>query len=363
MIDKATLADYRTLLTWMGAQTDGLGILLRDCGSPAAVLRASEQRLAELPRSTLRALQQARNAWPGRRPDAFDHQMQDAEFVPFHAPAYPPRLRCIPDPPPWFFARGNLHCLASPAVAIVGSRRASEAGLRAAASISKTLAAAGYTVCSGLALGIDAAAHRGALQAGFTAAVLASGLDRASPYRHRNLAQEISGQGCVLTELPPGTPPSKYQFPRRNRIISGLASATIIIEAALPSGSLHTAAAALEQGREVYTLPWSIFHTQGAGCLRLLRDGAIPITGIDDLCALFPGVAARKTSNSKRQLPSGDTGELIALIGDTPMSLNALQRETGRDIGKLLVLLGELEVAGWLSRVNGLYQRVPVDPC
>jgi DNA processing protein len=245
---------------------------------------------------------------------------------------------------------------------MVGSRRASHAGLSAAEQIARRLAAAGYTVCSGLALGIDGAAHRGALQSGYTVAVLASGLDLASPHRHRKLAEDIRTAGCLVTELPFGTAPSKHQFPRRNRIISGLARATIIVEAALPSGSLHTAAAALEQGREVLTLPWSLFHSQGAGCRQLLRDGATLISSLDDLPELFPGVEGA-ASTQAAALPRGAAGELLRLLGDGALSAEDLARASGLGIGPLLVLLGELEVAGWLSRADGLYSRSGCKPC
>jgi DNA processing protein len=269
---------------------------------------------------------------------------------------------------------------------MVGSRRASHAGLHAAGEIARRLAGVGYIICSGLALGIDGAAHRGALQSGRTVAVLASGLDQPSPLRHRKLAEEIAVDGCLVSELPFGTAPGRHQFPRRNRIISGLARATVIVEAALPSGSLHTAAAALDQGREVLTLPWSIFHHQGAGCLRLLRDGATVISSLDDLSLLFPPVVEDippkasggtgddlsrdvSASDDKRQpgpratLPAGDAGRLLQLIGDGALSVEALARASGLAIGPLLVLLGGLELDGWLTRADGLYCRGGCKPC
>lgn len=380
-MDDTTRDDYFGLLALAGAQTHGLGELLRDCGSPAAALAADEARLAQLPPATQKLLTRAlRPAGDGCDDRCKNHRNNHCvkseqirarlaherlEFLPLHDPRYPSLLRDIPDPPPWLFVRGDPACLSGPSVAIVGSRRASHAGLRAATEIARLLAAAGYTVCSGLALGIDAAAHRGALHSGCTAAVLASGIDRASPLRHRGLLAEIEEQGCAVSELPPGTPPSRWQFPRRNRIISGLASATIIVEAALPSGSLHTATAALEQGREVLTLPWSIYHARGAGCLRLLRDGATPITALDELADRFPGVSvtADRDAEACREPLSVGAAALLGLLGDGAMSLELLGRATGRDSAALLVLLGELELAGRVRCVDGTYLRADHKSC
>ncbi|WOJ92488.1 DNA-processing protein DprA [Congregibacter variabilis] len=369
-MDDMTREHYLALLSWFGPQTQGLGALLREYGTPQALLTANWQdihaaeQLAAAPPATQRALGLARKHWPRRNSKAPSVNAVKAPsdiFIPFGDLHYPPSLRAAPDPPPWLFCRGDPACLLRPTVAVVGSRRASHAGLRGAELIAERLAAAGYTVCSGLALGIDGAAHRGALKAGCTSAVLASGIDRASPVRHRPLAEQITQTGCLVSELPAGTPPAKHQFPRRNRIISGLAQATIIVEAALPSGSLHTAAAALEQGRDVYALPWSIFHAQGAGCLRLLRDGATPITALADLASWFPGVAGQR--NAPEQMPSGSAGEILQLLGDDGLSLQALVQSTGMLIPQLLALLSELEVQGWLTLSDGRYCRDNRKPC
>ena len=283
-------------------------------------------------------------------------------FVAITDPAYPALLRESPDPPPWLFYRGDLRGLERPAVAVVGARRASRAGLEAAARIARTLAAGGYTVCSGLALGIDAAAHRGALEGGVTAAVLASGVDRPSPYRHQSLAWRIAERGCLLSELPDATAPSRAGFPRRNRIISGLCAATVIVEAALPSGSLHTAAAALEQGRDVYVLPWSVFHEPGAGCLALLRDGATPITDLDELSAHFPDLSAPPALACAPPVAAPPVSvpgrRLLACIGDDGATLDELQHGSGLATEALLATLMDLELGGWLYRAEGRYRRL-----
>lgn len=365
-----TREHYLTLISWFGPRTQGLGSLLREYGTPQALFTADWQverateLLGALPEASQGRLMAVRKSWPRRNlggAQANAAQTLCGTFIPFGDCRYPPALREVPDPPPWLFCRGNPECLLRPTVAIVGSRRASHGGLRAAECIAERLAAAGYTVCSGLALGIDAAAHRGALQAGQTVAVLASGVDRPSPLRHRQLAEHITQAGCLVSELPAGTPPSKHLFPRRNRIISGLAQATIIVEAALPSGSLHTAAAALEQGREVYALPWSIFHAQGAGCLRLLRDGATPITALEELSRLFPGLA--DYSDATHKMPEGRGGQILQLLGDTGLSLGDLRQSTGMQTSELLAVLGDLEIQGWLCTIDGRYCRDDCKPC
>lgn len=365
-----TREQHLTLLSWAGLQTQGLGTLLRGFASPGALFAANWQEetlrphLAILPHSTQTMLLRAQKHWPRRNPKAARNLFifgQSDTFIPIGDPRYPPMLREAPDPPPWLFCRGNPACLAQAAVAVVGSRRASHGGLRAAQQISAHLAAAGYAVCSGLALGIDAAAHRGALETGATVAVLASGVDRPSPLRHQRLAEQIVEAGCLVSELPATTAPSKYQFPRRNRIISGLSQATIIVEAALPSGSLHTAASALEQGREVYTLPWSVFHEQGAGCRRLLRDGATPITALEELPNLFPGV--RDCREAQRELPSGLAGSLLRVLGDEGLSLQSLGQAMEMPVPELLALLSDLELQGWLCSIDGLYCRSDFKPC
>jgi DNA processing protein len=377
-MDDATLFEFRLLQRCVGEHTTGLGALLVEYGTPAAALAAPDARLAELPPATQGALERLRRRWPPARPGAAAPvsrscaAQRPAEgrsewFLPVTDARYPSRLRDAPDPPPWLFCRGDPQHLLRPIVAIVGSRRASLAGLRAATSIAADLVRSGYTVCSGLALGIDAAAHRGALDTsadgeGATIAVLASGLDRPSPAAHATLARRIANSGCLVSELPPGTRPHRGRFPRRNRIISGLADASIIVEAALPSGSLHTAAAALEQGRDVFVLPWSIFHAQGAGCLRLLRDGATPITSLDDVAGFFPPLApapgpAPHGPSARQPRLAPEAVKILELVGDGALSAEDLQGATQCAAADLFDTLADLEIDGHLVRVNGLYER------
>jgi DNA processing protein len=271
-------------------------------------------------------------------------------------PDYPPLLSAIPDPPPLLYLRGRAEIIGSPQVAMVGSRRASAAGKRIAAALAAELAGCGMVVTSGLASGIDGAAHRGAVDGGGnTVAVMATGIDRIYPQRHRVLAEQLVEQGLLLTEFAPGTPPHRGHFPRRNRIISGLALATVVVEAALPSGSLLTATAAAEQGRDVCAVPWSSLHPGGAGCLKLLHEGAALVrdaTDVMDSLGWFGSVPARRRQQGTA-LPASlaaPARQLYGELGVEPVSLEQLLRDTGFEPGALQGLLTQLELEGLVTR-------------
>ena len=282
---------------------------------------------------------------------------------------YPPLLREIPDPPPVLYVRGDPRLLKDAQLAVVGSRRASPAVLRVAQMLAGQLTQAGLLVCSGLALGIDGAAHRGALDAGGKSiAVIATGIDRVYPHRHRALATQLAQVGCVVTEFPPGTPPRKQNFPQRNRIISGLSLGVLVVEAALPSGSLITAGTALAQGREVFALPWSLLHEGGRGCLQLLRDGAKMVLGIEDIleelgslhslqrdCIPSDNTDAAAT-DEPAQLSCGEHW-LLDLVGFELTTLDELVQRSARPAAQVLSALSELELAGQIARSAGGYIR------
>src|SRR5687768_17997630 len=205
--------------------------------------------------------------------------------LPWNDPLMPAHLLAISDLPPALWYRGSLDCLNQPAVAIVGSRAASSVAIETARRLATDLAARGVTVVSGLARGVDSAAHRGALRTGRTIAVLGSGLDRIYPAEHAGLARDISAAGLVLSEYPPGTPPLPFHFPMRNRLISGLSRAVVVIEASDKSGSLITAACALEQGRDVMAVPGNVLSGRNRGGHALIRDGAKIVESADDIVA------------------------------------------------------------------------------
>jgi DNA processing protein len=279
---------------------------------------------------------------------------------------YPPLLREIHNPPPLLYVRGDPALLCEAQLAVVGSRRASPAGLRAAESLSGQLASTGLHICSGLALGIDGAAHLGALAAGGKSiAVMATGIDKVYPLRHRELAGELEQRGCLVTEFPPGTPPRRENFPQRNRLISGLSLGVLVVEAALPSGSLITAGTALQQGREVFALPWSMFHKGGEGCLHLLRDGAKMVQTIDDvleelgpLYALQQDLFASAQGNEEQieGLPGG-LQPLLEWVGFELTTVDQLLKVSTKPVAQVLADLSALEMAGLIVRSAGGYIR------
>ncbi len=303
---------------------------------------------------------------PGREEGAALDRLRGlgADALPCCDPRYPALLHAIPGPPPWLYVRGNPARLAAPQVAIVGSRRASALGRRAALELAAELAGAGLTVTSGLALGIDGCAHRGALDGGGdTVAVMATGIDQVYPRRHRELAAAIVDRGCLLSELRPGAGPLRSHFPQRNRLISGLALGTVVVEAALPSGSLLTAQAAAQQGRDVFALPWSRFHPGGRGCLQLLRDGAgLVESAADVLIALgWPGALPAGATAAASAPDAGLSPAARRLFGALDAAERApdcLAEDLGVAVEWVLTAVGELELAGLVDRGAGGYRRL-----
>jgi DNA processing protein len=274
--------------------------------------------------------------------------------VPWGDARYPPLLAAIPDPPVVLWTRGDAGCLARPAVAVVGSRAASEYGLEAASRLAGELAGAGMVIVSGLARGVDSAAHRGALGAdGLTVAVLGSGVDVIYPAEHASLATAIALHGAVVSEYPPGTPPLPQYFPLRNRIISGLCLGVVVIEAAERSGSLITANCASDQGREVMAVPGNILSGRFRGSHALLRDGAAVVDEASDVLAEL-GRSSLQALSCKG--PGGEPLRdpvLAAMAAGEAYDLDALALGTGLAPPALLPRLLDLELRGWVRRVGG----------
>ena len=272
-------------------------------------------------------------------------------------PRFPAALLAIPDAPPVLWYRGPLDALLAPAVAVVGSRAASAVALETAARLGADLAALGITVVSGLARGVDSAAHVGALRSGRTIAVLGSGVDRVYPPEHDALAGEIAREGLVISEYPPGTPPLAFHFPMRNRLISGLSRAVVVIEANAKSGSLITAACALEQGRDVMAVPGNVLSGRNRGAHALIRDGAKIVECADDIVEELgwrrAGAPARgDASSDARSSTSGDP--LLRLMdAGQAYDLDGLAAVSGVDGVRLLPRLLELELHGLVQRVGG----------
>lgn len=280
--------------------------------------------------------------------------------------AYPPLLKQIHDAPMVLFMLGDPALLSTQQLAIVGSRNPSASGERNAIEFARHLSEAGLTVTSGMAVGIDAAAHRGALLAsGHTIAVAGTGLDRVYPARHRELALEIAARGAVVSEFPPGTPPRPEHFPRRNRIISGMSLGTLVVEAAARSGSLITARMAADQGREVFAIPGSIHNPLSRGCHLLIRQGAKLVESVQDIFEEFGAFTARNETTPvpvKATSPDPQPLEfqtLLRHIGDEPTAVDTLVERSGLTAEQVCSMLVVLELHGQIaSAPGGLYSKI-----
>lgn len=280
---------------------------------------------------------------------------------------YPRALRDIAQAPSVLFCQGDPELLNMPQLAIVGSRTATPQGLENAQAFAAELARRGFVITSGLALGIDGAAHRGALQAdGYTVAVCATGLDRVYPARHKALAHQICERGVLVSEFPTGVQPLAENFPRRNRIIAGLAMGTLVVEAAHGSGSLITARYALEQSREVFAIPGSIHNPQARGCHALIRQGAKLVETVNDIfeelgpqlgprlrCATQALAVDAGADAGGLTMPDAAAEALLAALGDELLDLDQLLARSGLEITKLQVLLTRLELDGRVAMVPG----------
>lgn len=292
-------------------------------------------------------------------------QRLGAEFVALGEPAYPLRLQMIDDPPPLITIRGHAAVFALPLIAVVGSRNASGAGVKFTQLIARELGEAGFAVVSGLARGIDAAAHRASLATG-TVAVLAGGQDRLYPPEHAELLDAILSAGAALTEMPFGWEPRGRDFPRRNRLISGLSLGIVIVEAAKRSGSLITARFALEQGREVFAVPGSPLDPRAEGTNGLIKQGATPVTETADIVSVLrPIIDDGKfpAREPEPPLPEGpyeeaepapdERARIIALLGPAPLLIDDLVRLSESSPAVVRMVLLELEIAGRLERHGG----------
>lgn len=299
---------------------------------------------------------------------------------------YPQSLLQIPDPPVLLFATGMLEVLQMPALAIVGARSATPLGIATAEAFARSLGEAGLAIVSGMALGIDTAAHQGALAGGApTIAVIGTGADRVYPARNRELAHAISAQGVILSEFPLGTPPLPHNFPKRNRLIAGLSKGVLIVEAAVGSGSLITARLASECGREVFAIPGSIHSPLARGCHRLIREGAklvetaadvieelggvVPVLSLGSAQASRPSSAARRSTRPRAgATPATATvaaglGEaaanLLATIGNDPVDIDTIASRSGLTLDALYAILLPLELDGHVARLpGGRFQRL-----
>ena len=268
---------------------------------------------------------------------------------------FPARLRAIHDPPPGLFVRaaGALAFGDAPLVAVVGARACSGYGNVVATELGRDLAAAGAIVVSGLARGVDAAAHRGALERGVTLAVLGCGIDRDYPRAHASLAAAIAARGWIVSEYPPGVEPAPWRFPARNRIVAGLADAVVVVEARERSGALITADLALDEGREVLAVPGEITSLLSRGTNALLRLGATPVTSSDDVLA---AVGLEGAVAAAEHVFPAETERIRALVAETAVSVDDLVHRSGLTAGAVAAALAELELAGAVVSADGIYR-------
>ncbi|MBQ0959222.1 DNA-processing protein DprA [Ideonella sp. 4Y11] len=370
MVDPDDLRAWLRLSHANGVGRSAMRRLLASCGSPQAVLDAPEALWQDQvgPAAVL-GLQNRQDsdiaadaAW-----DASARWLDGGaqrQVLAWGDSDYPPLLLDSPDPPPLLWLDGPAWRLAVPSVAIVGSRQATPAGLAHAREFAAELSRRSLCVVSGLASGIDGAAHQGALDGpGGTVAVTGCGLDIVYPTRHRTLAARIPDNGALLSEHPPGTPPLAAHFPLRNRIIAGLSLGTLVVEAALKSGSLITARLALEANREVFALPGPIHARQSQGCLQLIRQGAALVTCVDDVLEALPaGIgSATPPAAEVERADAADPGDraVLGALGDETLGLDALQARCGWPAAALSARLLALELAGRVARLpGGRFQRI-----
>jgi len=296
--------------------------------------------------------------------DEVEQEVQRADeagvkIIPFGSAIYPARLRSIADPPPCLYVKGEIRREDDKAVAVIGTRSASHYGRRVTRDLCRGLASLGFTVISGMARGIDGVAHDEALNAGGrTIAVLGSGVDRAYPPEHRKLYHRISENGAVISELPLGAPPLAFNFPARNRLISGLSAGVVVVEATEKSGSLITAAIALEQGREVFAVPGEVGSSRSRGGHRLIRQGAKLVENVDDILEeIAPQLVARdRQPAALRTLPvdaQPETHKIFDLLQERSLHIDEVIEASGFSASRVSQILLELELQGFLKQLPG----------
>lgn len=361
--------DEEESLLWLAlARVEGLGCsgfkrVADYFGDPRRALYASASELAQIPELDKRAVEGLLSfcGWDDARAEMRRIAAGGLRLVPFTDSIYPARLRMITDPPPFLYAAGDLKAVDETAVAVVGSRSASDYGVRMAQELCRGLAALGFTIVSGMARGIDAAAHEAALAAGGrTIAVLGSGADVVYPPEHAGLHRRIVAAGAVVSELPVGTAPLSFNFPSRNRIISGLSLGVVVVEATEKSGSLITAGLALDQGREVFAVPGQAGASRSRGTHRLIRQGAKLVETVEDIVEeISPQLLAAAPRNQKSRgpvLPPGmgpEVRRVFEMILGGPLHIDEVIQASGLSAGKVSEILLDLEIGGFLRQLPG----------
>ena len=365
-----TLSDWLTLYHAPGVGAVTLQRLLEHSPNPGDLQQLGSEQLRQLglKQAGITALRQPDKA--AIEQDLDWHAQPGNRIMCCKDHDYPTLLLQISAPPPLLYVHGNAALLGEPQLAMVGSRNPTGSGRQTATEFARHLSATGLIITSGLALGIDAASHQGALDAGgATIAVMGTGLDRVYPARHRDLARQIAEQGALVSEFPVGTPPLAENFPRRNRIISGLSLGTLVVEAALRSGSLISARNAGEQGREVFAIPGSIHNPLARGCHLLIRQGAKLVETaqdvIDELGAMAGACRDQTTAGQSNDYPGtareldSEYQQLLDIIEFDSISVDQLVTRSGLTPAEVSSMLLQLEMSGYIaSSPGGIYNRL-----
>jgi DNA processing protein len=344
-----------------GLGGEGIRKLLARFGAPSQVLRQSVSALSQSVSSAVARAIVADATAKNVEASLKWLQGDSNHLLTLADEDYPRQLLEIADPPPVLYLKGRRELLGRPGFAVVGSRNATPSGLQNAEAFSRNLSEAGFTIISGMALGIDTAAHRGGLGgAGSSIAVVGTGLDLVYPARNKNLAHDLVDKGLIISEFALGTPALAQNFPRRNRIISGLSRGVLVVEAALASGSLITARQAGEQGREVFAIPGSIHSPFSKGCHQLIKQGAKLVDDANDiLIELHWGTASPESRTTAIDASEVESDPVLEAMGFDPVSIDALLERVELPTDQLVVRLTELELDGAIASMpGGKYQRL-----
>ena len=337
--------------------------LVAHFGDPAAVFSSTSSELSAIEGLDANVIEGLCDfaEWEEVEKEIRRAEQAGATLIPFSDPNYPPRLRMIADPPPLLYVKGEICADDDRAVAVVGSRSASEYGQRVARNLCRDLASLGFTVVSGMARGLDGAAHEAALSAGGrTLAVLGSGVDRPYPPEHEKLYHRIREKGAVISEFPMGTRPLAFNFPARNRLISGLSLGVVVVEATEKSGSLITAALALEQGREVFAVPGEVGASRSRGTHRLIRQGAKLVESAADIVEEIAPQLLNRGSESRpcaqRMLPQqarAEARKVLALLQEHSAHIDEVIERSGLSPAEVSEILLDLELQGYVRQLAG----------
>jgi DNA processing protein len=370
----STMATYDDHAPWLAlAHVKGLGCvsfkkLVAHFGDPTMAFSAAPSELAAIDGLQREAIDGliGFSQWPEVEHELKRIRSAGVTLVRYTDTEYPARLRTISDPPPLLYVKGALSPIDERAMAIVGSRSASDYGRRVARDLARGLASYGFTVISGLARGIDGMAHETALNSGGrTIAVLGSGVERAYPPEHDKLYQRIAEHGAVISELPIGTKPMAFNFPARNRLISGLSLGVVVVEATEKSGSLITASLAIDQGREVFAVPGEVGSSRSRGAHRLIRQGAKLVETVDDIleeiAPQLPRQSVAATKHDARRLPQNSSAaiqKVFAMLQERSLQVDEIIERSGLVPAEVLGILLDLELQGYLRQLPGKFYTI-----